>query len=296
MRQEQDASESVCAVVVTFHPEADVLANLAAARRQAGLLVVVDNGSSADELAPIRSLLADDAGAVLVEHGRNLGIATALNRGVHEGMERGFEWMLLFDQDSRVTDGFTEAMMGGFSRSRWGERLALLVPRYLDKRVGTALQPERREDGGLEVAMTSGSLLRAKTFQELGWFADELFIDAVDHEYSLRLRSAGYMVDECSEAVLLHSPGDPRVVRWRGRKLYEVANYSPARRYYQERNKIWLYRRYFGKFPGYCARLMLFSGKDLVKILISEDNARKKAFYFLRGVKDGLLGRMGGLE
>ena len=284
----------VGAVVVTFHPEASVEEHLRAVRPQVDVLVVVDNGSSASELEWMRRVCGE-LQAALIENGENLGIATALNVGVRAVIERGLPYVLLFDQDSCATPGFAQAMLTGFERSPWGARLGILVPRYMDRRLNFEIPPDRVSQG-LEAAMTSGSLIRSKTFADQGLFMDALFIDAVDYEFSLRLRQAGSIIDQCDEAVLLHAPGEPVVHRFRGRRLFQTANYTPIRRYYQERNKIWVARRYFQSFPVFCAKLFLFSAKDFVKILVAESGKWKKCRFFLRGVVDGLRGRMGRLE
>ncbi len=284
----------VFAIVVTFHPDAEVEHNLAAVRAQAETLLVVDNGSNDAELVRLREL-AQRLRFELIENGQNLGIATALNIGVRRAMElaarspdRG--WALLFDQDSSVTEGFAETMLGCFAAAPPG--LGLLVPRYRDKRTGAEIPQERLAGRELQVAMTSGSLLKLRTFAEQGMFADELFIDGVDHEYCLRLRRAGLRVEECAQAVLLHSPGSPRLHSWLGWK-FQTANYSPARRYFQERNKIWMYRRYAKVFPRYCGRLMLVSVKDFAKLVLVEADKVAKIGGFLRGLLDGVRGRMG---
>ncbi len=283
----------VCAVVVTFHPDSRVPANLIAIAAQGVSVIVVDNGSVGDELAALQESCAG-AGMTLVENGKNLGIATALNIGVRRACTLGAHWVALFDQDSRVTENFFATLTAAFAASRWGGRLGILVPRYVDSRLGTPLPPNLVECG-LEAAMTSGSLLRMSTFAELGFFVDELFIDGVDYEFSLRLRKAGYVIEECPEAVLLHSPGEPTRHTLLGILRYQTANYSPARRYYQERNKIWIAKRYFTRFPVFCLKLFLFSSKDFVKILVAESNKRAKARFFLRGVLDGVRERMGRL-
>lgn len=283
----------VGAVVVTYHPDAEVAGNLRALAGEVGRLVVVDNGSSAGELEVLRGVQAE-CGFEIVENGSNLGIATALNVGVRRLREQECAWVLLFDQDSRVRAGFGAAMLAGFEGSVWGARLGILVPRYVDARLGKAIPPNLVAEG-LEAAMTSGSLLRVGTFAELGYFVDALFIDGVDYEYSLRLRGAGYVIAECAEAELLHRPGEPKQHRLLGFD-YQTANYSPIRRYYQERNKVWIARRYFGRFPVFCAKLFLFSSKDFVKILVAEEESGEKARYFLRGVWDGVRGRMGKRE
>ena len=291
-------SHAAYAVVVTYHPGPDDLANLAPLHAQLSQVVVVDNGSTAEELAQLRAATAA-LGFVLIENGENLGIATALNIGLRWGMQQESgtvpDFVLLFDQDSRVTPGFLSAMLHAFEDSPLGDRLGILVPSYLDGRLNRPL-PHNYVAEGLEAAMTSGSMLRLQTFAQHGLFVDELFIDGVDYEFSLRLRKAGYLIDACSGATLLHSPGAPRRLKLLGILPYHTANYSPLRRYYQERNKIWIARRYFFAFPVFCLKLFMFSFKDFFKITFGEPNKLVKLRFFLRGVADGISGSMGKLN
>ena len=281
----------LAAVVVTYHPDAAVLENLSAARAQVAAMVVVDNGSSAEELLPLRKA-ARTIGFTLIENAENLGIATALNQGVREALGARKTMLLLLDQDSCVTEGYVQAMLGCFAAHPLCERLAILVPRYVDRRFGAVLAPPLH-GGALEAATTSGSLMPAGIFAAAGYFADEMFIDGVDYEYSLRVRRLGYGIAECGEATLLHSPGTPTYHRVLGLKPFQAANYSPVRRYYQERNKIWAARRYLRAFPAFCLRQFAISAKDLLKIVLVEQDKGRKLRYFFRGVLHGLQGRTG---
>jgi rhamnosyltransferase len=283
---------NVTAVVVTFHPDNDVLENLSKVHQQVQRIVVVDNGSRLESLLPLREA-SSSIGFNLIENGENLGVATALNIGIRQAQIDGSDWVLLFDQDSSVTPGFTEAMLQGFASSRWAGRLGILVPHYIDKRLGSPLSVIGVKGGELEAAITSGSLLPMSVVRDNGYFEDGLFIDAVDFEYCLRLRSRGLHIEECNQAVLLHSPGTPKVHRFRGRYLFKSNNYSPARRYYQQRNNIWIARRYWTKFPLFCFNLFFTGVKDCVKILIAEDDKGTKLWACFTGFVDGIKGRMG---
>jgi rhamnosyltransferase len=282
----------VCAVIVTFHPEPDVLENLTKVRQQVQGLVVVDNGSPQETINLLRSA-SHQIGFELIENGQNLGIGAALNTGVLWADANSFDWVILFDQDSAATDGFMKAMLQRFDKSPSGDRLAILVPRYVDKRSGISLPQDQEKSGGLQTAMTSGSLMRASLFREHGLFEEELFIDSVDSEYSLRLRSSGLVIEECDDAMLLHSPGQPTVLRLCGVRLFQTANYSAVRRYYQDRNRIWLTRKYWKKFPKFCLRLYRDSLKEHVKTLLGEDQKWNKCYCAGLGILDGLRGRMG---
>jgi rhamnosyltransferase len=283
---------SVCAVVVTYHPDDRVLDNLAAIRPQVQGLVVVDNGSSEEKRNRLR-LAASEVGFALIENGDNLGIAAALNIGAKWAQAEGYGWVALFDQDSTAPPNFIDTMCHAYETNRRGDRVALLVPRYIDSRLGIPLPPVYADNGSLQVAMTSGSLMPIAIFSEEGWFEESLFIGGVDYEYCLRLRSKGYSVEECTEAVLLHAPADFTECRVNGSRLFRTSNYSAERRYYRDRNNIWMMRKYWTRYPAFFLSTLSNSLKDCLKILLAENDKQRKVFHMALGVRDGLLGRMG---
>ena len=284
-------SDTVCAIIVTFHPDREILEHLSKLRQQMQHIVVVDNGSSPAEMDLLR-VACRDTGSHLIENGENLGIAAALNIGIRHALTLGSEWVLLFDQDSCVTPGFVEAMLHGFTSSRWGKQLAVMVPQYVDKRLGSIIPPPALEDTSLSVAMTSGSLIPMSILLRHGLFEEGLFIDVVDTEHSFRLRSLGYRIARCPSAVLLHSPGTPTLHKFCGR-TFSTNNYSPLRRYYQERNTIWLTKRYWKTDPTQCIRFHRDSLSNYVHILFLEENKWKKLRACFLGVVDGVREKMG---
>jgi len=87
----------VCAVVVTYNPNIDVLARmLASLSSQVPHIVVVDNGSSNKEAV---FLLASE---MIQMHPleTNFGIAYAHNQGIERARELDAQAVLLMDQDS----------------------------------------------------------------------------------------------------------------------------------------------------------------------------------------------------
>jgi rhamnosyltransferase len=285
-------ANNVCGVVVTFRPRLEDLANLGKLRRQVGGLIVVDNNSSEEKRVLLRSA-ARELEFTLIENGQNKGIAAALNTGVTWARAQGYNWAALFDQDSTPPPDFIDTMLRSYYRSSRRDRIALLVPRYIDSRLGTPLPAYYAKDGGLQVAMTSGSLIPVSTFINQGLFEECLFIDGVDYEYCLRLRGNGYSIEECSEAVLLHAPAHFVECKVHGVRLFSTSNYSAGRRYYRDRNKIWLMKQYWGRFPGFFVRTLFNTLKDACKIVLAEKNKTQKLYHMGLGVCDGMLGRMG---
>lgn len=284
----------VSAIVVTFHPSAEHLHNLAQMRAQVDHLVVVDNGSDGPELSRIR-LSSSQHDFTLIENGENLGIATALNRGVREAQRQDCGWVVLFDQDSAVTEGFIEAMVTDFKSYSRDRRIMQIVPRYRDPATGIERPVSRFEDGGVFLAITSGSLFSMEAFEKCGLFQENLFIYCVDDDYSLRLRKNGYFIGLSSNAVLLHQSGHPTSRKLFGKTL-TTKNYRPDVRYYYARNKVWILRHYGQRFP----RLILPTLRELVstplKIALMEDASWKKIRLFFQGLFDGIAERMGPLR
>jgi rhamnosyltransferase len=286
------SNNRVCAVVVTFCPRAEDLVNLARVRPQVQDLVVVDNGSPEDKLELLREF-SRDLEFVLIENGQNLGIAAGLNVGVQWAQSNLSKWVVLFDQDSAVTDGFIGQMLADFAEQARRRNILLLVPRYRDPKSGVERVCCLDEDGGPFVTITSGSLFPASAFDICGYFKEELFIYTVDDEYSLRLRSRGYSIGLSPNAVLHHVSGVPTYYRLFGRQLFQTTNYRPGVRYYISRNRVWMLRSYGAKYPRWVRGAFRSSLIDLCKLAIAEDARWAKFRMIFLGFRDGMLGRMG---
>ena len=283
--------DPVCAVIVTYHPRAEMVTNLSTTHAQVQGMVVVDNGSSPEELAPLQQA-ASHVGFELIENGENLGIAEGLNRGIASAKAQGFSWVVLFDQDSRVTEGYLDAMFETWKVHPHRARIASLHPQYVEP--GTHIGPiiKRASDGGPIVSITSGALMPTWIFDRIGYFVTEYFIDEVDTEYCLRIRAAGYILADSQNAVLIHSVGEPRYASLFGFR-FRPTHHSAVRRYYMSRNRIAVFRKYITIFPGWVFWAMYVAAKDTAKALIGEEDRARKFRNFLLGTWDGLTGRMG---
>jgi rhamnosyltransferase len=285
-------SNSVCAVIVTFRPAIGDLGNLARVRPQVEHLVVVDNGSSEDQVQLLRAA-SHELDFALIENGQNLGIAAALNVGVKWAQANGSGWVALFDQDSAVTDGFIAQMLADFEHFARQRNILLLVPRYKDPESGVERVCPMDEDGGPFVTITSGSLFPISAFEKCGYFKEELFIYTVDDEYSLRLRSRGYSIALSPHAVLLHASGIPSYYSICGRQLFQTTNYRPGVRYYISRNRVWMALMYGARYPRWVRGAFRASLIDLCKLTIAEEFRWAKVKMIFLGFRDGVLGRMG---
>jgi rhamnosyltransferase len=278
---------SVCAVVVTFYPGPDLTTNLDLLSRQVDHIVVVDNGSRMETLS-LFDFLKEQLGCTILRNGTNLGIAAALNRGCRFAAEHDFTWTITFDQDSTVTENFSQALL---TDAACVKNLGMISPRYVDRDSGRVIPLPKTSSGKLITTLTSGSLFRTETYLNAGPFNESLFIDCVDIEYCLRLRSMKLSIIESEGAVLLHSLGKTTFHKILGKKL-PTTNHSPSRRYYMTRNSLYVSFKYPGE-TSWIRHNRLSALTDVFKILFFEKQKLAKFRFMLKGIVDCILGRMG---
>ncbi|MEO6994786.1 MAG: glycosyltransferase family 2 protein [Lacunisphaera sp.] len=291
----------IAGVVVTFHPAATVDENLRAMVRECGQVLIVDNGSGAE----VCSRLGDIPGVELLALDENLGIATALNRGAEWAQERGFDWLVTFDQDSRPAPGMLAAL--------WARHLQLPKGGVVGPRIeepGMAGAPYRwvrrdprwpglfrrvwegRELEAVTMVITSGSLIQLSVWSEVGGFDEALFIDYVDIDYCLRVIRAGHTVAVAPAAVLEHHLGNRQTLTKLGRD-FRPMNHAVFRHYYMARNRVRIWRRHALAMPHWALFDLCFAGYNMFRVVAFETDKWNKFKASFLGTWSGLLGRSG---
>jgi len=287
---ETTADHSVGAVIVSYNPPSDVLRNIAILRPQVSALVVVDNGSSKEQLAMLRAGRSEYA-FQLIENGSNLGIAAALNVGVREVKAKGYSWIALFDQDSVVGVGFIDSMWAAFANAPNSAQVGIACPAYIDRGTGIKFPIQRSKSGEIPYAITSGSLIPLELFDQIGMFNEALFMDYVDVEFCLRSRGAGYSIVQSERAVLFHSLG--RITRHDVFGCqFGTTNHSAARRYYITRNRLRVLWQFLSDLSWSTNEARSFVA-ETVKIALVEEDRLEKLKSIVLGCSDALRGRMG---
>jgi rhamnosyltransferase len=277
----------IAAVVVLYHPGDDLLENIASYGSQVDVLFAVDNS----EVGP--SGVVDGLGSIgnviYRANGRNLGVARALNIGAELAREQGCDYLLTMDQDSRAAPGMIDelcACLGSPSAPDIG-----IVAPFLSTKPGQAPAGMACcED--VPTVMTSGSLLSLAAFSRVGPFLDELFVDFVDIEYCLRLRSRGFRILRANRAVLEHHVGQVLKFNLFFRDLH-LTSHSPLRKYYKTRNRFFVADRYKSVFPAFCRADRIRFCLELLRLLFFERDKREKLAMMSKGYADFRRGRMG---
>jgi len=141
--------------------------------------------------------------------------------------------------------------------------------------------------------MTSGNLVLLDAFKRAGDFNEALFIDHVDTEYSMRLRSYGYELIYANRALLHHHVGELGLHRLLWKTLFST-NHSPIRKYYVFRNAGFILEHYAQKFPTECKKIRDRYWIDPIIVLLYEKQKWAKFKMMMRGYLDykrGIFGK-----
>jgi rhamnosyltransferase len=286
----------VCAVVVTYHPDAELPMRLNSVSPQVGKIVIVDNGSDDAERSMLRDAAADPK-VDLVFNPENLGLARALNVGIQRAGALEFSWVLLLDQDTCIDRDMVATLWGIQASFPDRERLAVIGSSFRDtsKRAPDVRDHESPGEAWEEVeyVITSGSLLPLSAYLAIGPFREEFFIDCVDADYCLRAHAKGFRVIQCRKAVMAHAIGSPtgHKVLWT-RKW--TSNHAPDRRYYIARNNTVLLHEYGNlRAPAWALKSRSRCMRHCKRIALYEQMKARKIAAVFQGWWDGIHGNMG---
>jgi len=286
----------ICSITVTYNPEESVLiAQLESLKAQVDKLLVIDNGSR--NISAIKNILINYPVELveLVELGINKGLAYAQNIGINKAKALHAKHILLLDQDSILNVRFVENIYCVYIESGVG----ILGPNFFDPETNNCYEGTNYRGpfikrvpitGLTDVAyvIASGSFFSIDVFNDVGPMNEDLFIDYVDVDWSLRAKKMGYRVAMTNMSLMSHTIGDARINIF-GRT---ISIHSPIRRYFLIRNSFYMLRLSYIPIGYKIRELSLNLVRALISLYVNEN--KKETFLMIcKGIKDGLLGSFG---
>lgn len=297
--------DNLAAVIVTLHPELEFKNRMVGMLGQVPTIVIVDNGTSGPAMEMLREIAREER-ISLIENKRNLGLAAAHNLGLQSLIERGFTWALTLDQDSEPAEDMVKQLCASYDNSVEKRKIAIIAPRIIDQGVEREALFLRRknmwiyervgcEEDDLEnisTAITSGALINLHSFNALGGFREDFFIDYVDTDFCLRANLHGYQIIASCQARLMHQFGARQKVRKGIITLYP-SFHSPERWYTIYRNRIPMLKKYALKFPHWMFYEIVAMFYTFTRMLLTEDQKIAKLMAIIKGTWDGITGKLG---
>lgn len=293
-------NKNVAAILVTFNPDISLLERvIEKISLQVASLIIIDNASK-NTLA-ISNIVDSTKNATLILNELNIGLASAQNLGIKKALDSKVTHIILFDQDSIINDHFIHNLIETEDNIlSKGIKLAAVGPTFVSPETNIPYPAtlyygpfiKRLPIGNKPIEATfiiaSGCLIRSDIIEKVGLMRDELFIDYIDVEWSLRAKNYGYKVFISPSATMLHTIGDSRLTIL-GRN---ISVHSPFRRYFLIRNSFLMMRLNYIPI-GYKIREFIF---NILRfgIGLAVSNDRKKFIKFsFQGIKDGVSGKFG---
>lgn len=247
-------------------------------------IYIVDN-------TPDRNLMLTGKQLFYTALGDNYGIAAAQNIGIKQALSDGCQYVVFFDQDSVFDSDYIRSLLIEYKRiNLLYPYLAILGPSVLNKDTGLPYKVENSDIQldcrKLSFVISSGAMVKASVFSEVGLMEESLFIDCVDFEWCWRAISKGYICCGTLRVTMNHKVGNVDSSFFG----YPIIVSAPIRYYYQYRNYLWLFRRKY--VP---TKWKMTSGvrkiHGLLWLPFTPGNKRQILKYMLRGISDGLRGR-----
>lgn len=249
----------IIGVVSVYNPRKEEIRRITAFSKSLELLIIRDDSENCE-------LYNYDFGESIVfrANGENIGLSKSINLGIGEAVSLSADWIFLMDQDSDFEPEIID-IYRDFIEKNDTKKIALIAPQYdYDRHKRDKSQGVRR----IRFSNMSGSLINVHVLKEVGAFDVRFFIDGLDIEWCLRAMSKKYILIECSEAVLKHSPANTGEIKLFGRTVWKYGYDSPERYYYQFKAFMLLHEMYHD------IRTDLFGLYKIIKALFIFENKK----------------------
>jgi len=277
------------AIIVTYNPILQYFkTTLNSIINQISLCVIIDNGNTKFE-----SIYHENA--IVINLGKNYGIAYAQNRGIEIARQHKVDFILLSDQDTIYPDNYVGKLLSFYEVYSNKNDIGALVPRFYDKNkmsktrvaIGkfTYIVPEDGKIYKVAHAVSSGTFIPVNSLEKIGVMLEKLFIDWVDFEWCCRTTNMGYEIISVPQVSIEHMMGD--TTRKVGNKT--IALRSRVRYYYMIRNGIYLMgcKGILKTAEKFCFGIDLL-GKAIGIFLIEKNPLP----LLVKAIHDGITGRM----
>ncbi len=293
------ARSEVCAVIVTYNIGEAIHSCFNSIRDQVGHVLIVDNDSDEPTQRELKNLEMAGA-ATIIRNSKNEGLAHAFNQAVQWAQSKDFRWILTLDHDSEATPDMVRKLLRAYANLELQgiNKIGVIGANPFDLNNQHFLMYEPRETEGIPLedteVISSGSLIALQVFEVVGKFNEDLFIYFVDTDICMRLTRCGFHVFVCPEAILLHREGTKR----RRKFLWidaQYDHYGRTARYYLTRNTVYMIKKHSLTLTNIFWLLRRVC-KDHAKILLFDENRLSLLRYSMRGLIDGLRGKVGPMK
>ena len=278
----------IAVVIVTFNRCDELVKTISAIQNQ-GILendIIVINNNSTDNT---NNILDSNYKNILSLHlNENIASAGGFSKGMQTAYEKGYDWVWLFNDDSRPVEGSLKSILEHLNSDKI--QIGLLKIANKDENNKAVLlywngvRKPVSVDVSNEIVQTDlitfdGCIISKKTIEKIGYCDPLYFMGTYEFDYCLKAKDAGIGVYTLPNGLIEDG------------KLGGKNGTPPWRQYYNTRNHLWLAlnRKSFVIFKGWLIREIKYT----LSIILSGDKKIMRLVFKLRAIRDAFLNKRG---
>jgi GT2 family glycosyltransferase len=278
----------IAVVIVTFNRCDELVKTICAIQNQ-GILendIIVINNNSTDTT---KNILDSNYKNIQSLHlNENIASAGGFSKGMQTAYEKGYDWVWLFNDDSRPVEGSLKSILEHLNSDKI--QIGLLKIANKDENNKAVLlywngvRKPVSVDVSNEIVQTDlitfdGCIISKKTIEKIGYCDPLYFMGTYEFDYCLKAKDAGIGVYTLPNGLIEDG------------KLGGKNGTPPWRQYYNTRNHLWLAlnRKSFVIFKGWLIREIKYT----LSIILSGDKKILRLVFKLRAIRDAFLNKRG---
>jgi GT2 family glycosyltransferase len=258
-------------------------------------VILVDNASTDGSVEHIRKLFPD---VQILANSENLGCAGGRNIAYREAFQKGYDYILSLDNDTRIKSSMIEELVAVGESDPWigvlgpkvyaddgsqtiqcaGGRITYTQNVCSERGAGEIDRGQYDHIEDVDYVSGSGGMIRCEVFEQATFLDENFYLYAhEDTDFCMRVRQAGYRIVYVPEAVMWHKGGAT------------IGSYSPRKKYVEAVNSAYFVRKYGTSTQQ--VKYIFFAGFGLIYALLVQSlrGNHQAVFAKARGLWDGLL-------
>ncbi len=262
----------ICCGVVIYNPELEEINNIIKKTNLFEKIYIFDNSDRENGHV---SLEYDNI--EMMSQNKNLGLSYAYHEICKKAKKSGYDYIMMFDQDSIISDRNINQMIELISDFDDRDKVGVFSPKiiYNNQKNDTVDKGKFFEE--VDWCISSGSIINLTLYGNDICFDINYFIDRLDQDFCRQVKEKGYKVIRFNEIILKQQLGESIVI---GKKVY--SSHSVVRHYYMSRNRLY----YNNKFSESNIKSVLQVIKHLYWILKFEPDKVLKMKAVIKGIND----------
>jgi GT2 family glycosyltransferase len=278
----------IAVVIVTFNRCNELVKTISAIQNQ-GILVndiIVINNNSTDNTKNI--LDSNFKNIQSIHLNENIASAGGFSKGMQTAFEKGYDWVWLFNDDSRPVEGSLKSILVHLNSDKIEIGLLKIANKDENNKAvllyWNGVRKPFSVDVSNEIVQTDlitfdGCIISKKTIEKIGYCDPLYFMGTYEFDYCLKAKDAGIGVYTLPNGLIEDG------------KLGGKNGTPPWRQYYNTRNHLWLAlnRKSFVIFKGWLIREIKYT----LSIILSGDKKIIRLVFKLRAIRDAVLNKRG---